>query len=141
MREALDAVEAARRANGRRDNRHHLAHLQVVDAADVPRFRALGATATVQPLWAAHEPQMDELTIPFLGAERTARQYPFADLVAAGATLAAGSDWPVSSPTRSPACTPPSTATSPAPTAPSSCPNSASRSPPPWPRTRRAAPT
>ncbi|MFC9059993.1 amidohydrolase, partial [Streptomyces sp. NPDC057074] len=98
VREALDAVEAARRANGYRDNRHHLAHLQVVDTADVPRFRALGATANVQPLWAAHEPQMDELTIPFLGDRRAARQYPFADLVRAGAPLAFGSDWPVSSP-------------------------------------------
>ncbi|QKW23190.1 amidohydrolase [Kitasatospora sp. NA04385] len=98
VREALDAVAAALRANGRRDNRHHLAHLQVVDPADVPRFRALGATANVQALWAAHEPQMDELTIPFLGGDRAARQYPFADLVRAGATLAAGSDWPVSSP-------------------------------------------
>ncbi|MFD9127075.1 amidohydrolase [Kitasatospora sp. NPDC059571] len=98
VREALDAVEAARRANGRRDHRHHLAHLQVVDPADVPRFRALGATATIQPLWAAHEPQMDELTIPFLGRQRAALQYPFADLVNSGAPLAAGSDWPVSSP-------------------------------------------
>ncbi|XVV37657.1 amidohydrolase [Streptomyces sp. CA-100214] len=98
VREALDAVEAARRANGYRDNRHHLAHLQVVDTADVPRFRALGATANVQPLWAAHEPQMDELTIPFLGDLRAARQYPFGDLVRAGAPLAFGSDWPVSSP-------------------------------------------
>ncbi|WP_282203078.1 amidohydrolase [Kitasatospora fiedleri] len=98
VREALDAVEAARRANGWRDNRHHLAHLQVVDPADVPRFRALGATANIQALWAAHEPQMDELTIPFLGRDRAARQYPFADLVRSGATLAAGSDWPVSSP-------------------------------------------
>ena len=35
--------------------------------ADVPRFAALGAAATIQPLWAAHEPQMDDLTIPFLG--------------------------------------------------------------------------
>ena len=52
----------------------------------------------MQPLWAAHEPQMDELTIPFLGDERAALQYPFGDLVAAGAHLAAGSDWPVSSP-------------------------------------------
>nr|BFE78353.1 hypothetical protein GCM10020093_009540 [Planobispora longispora] len=41
---------------------------------------------------------MDELTIPFLGPERAARQYPFGDLVRAGAVLAAGSDWPVSSP-------------------------------------------
>lgn len=41
---------------------------------------------------------MDELTIPFLGPERAAWQYPFGDLLRAGATLAAGSDWPVSSP-------------------------------------------
>ncbi len=97
VREALDAVEAARRANGWTDTRPHLAHLQVVDPDDVPRFRTLGATANLQPLWAAHEPQMDELTIPFLGAERAAHQYPFGDLLRAGATLAAGSDWPVSS--------------------------------------------
>lgn len=98
VREALDAVEAARTANGWRDTRHHLAHLQVVHPHDVPRFRALGASANLQMLWAAHEPQMDELTLPFLGVERGARQYPFGDLLRAGATLAAGSDWPVSSP-------------------------------------------
>ncbi|MER6848440.1 amidohydrolase family protein [Streptomyces flaveolus] len=98
VREALDAVQAAREANGWRDTRHHLAHLQVVHPADVPRFRTLGATANLQMLWAAHEPQMDELTLPFLGAERGTRQYPFGDLLRAGATLAAGSDWPVSSP-------------------------------------------
>ncbi|WP_394428690.1 amidohydrolase [Streptomyces sp. SGAir0957] len=98
VREALDAVEAARRANGWTDTRPHLAHLQVVHPDDIPRFRALGATANIQPLWAAHEPQMDELTVPFLGEERAARQYPFAALLRSGATLAAGSDWPVSSP-------------------------------------------
>ncbi|MFF0473735.1 amidohydrolase [Streptomyces sp. NPDC004284] len=98
VREALDAVEAAVAANGRRGNRHHLAHLQVVHPDDLARFARLGAIANIQPLWAAHEPQMDELTIPFLGAERAAWQYPFGSLVRAGATLAAGSDWPVSSP-------------------------------------------
>ncbi|GAA3398402.1 amidohydrolase [Streptomyces roseoviridis] len=98
VREALDAVEAAVTANGRRGNRHHLAHLQVVHPDDIPRFARLGALANIQPLWAAHEPQMDELTIPFLGPERAAWQYPFGDLVRAGATLVAGSDWPVSSP-------------------------------------------
>ncbi|MEU5220610.1 amidohydrolase [Streptomyces sp. NPDC020807] len=98
VREALDAVEAAVAANGRRGNRHHLAHLQVVHPDDLARFAKLGAIANIQPLWAAHEPQMDELTIPFLGPERAAWQYPFASLVRAGATLAAGSDWPVSSP-------------------------------------------
>ncbi|MEV6327574.1 amidohydrolase [Streptomyces sp. NPDC051909] len=98
VREALDALEAAVAANGRRGNRHHLAHLQVVHPDDIARFARLGALANIQPLWAAHEPQMDELTIPFLGPERAAWQYPFGALVRAGATLVAGSDWPVSSP-------------------------------------------
>ncbi|MFJ2881911.1 amidohydrolase [Streptomyces sp. NPDC087272] len=98
VREALDAVQAARAANGRTDTRPHLAHLQIVHPDDIPRFRELGATANIQPLWAAHEPQMDELTIPFLGAGRAALQYPFGALLRSGATVAAGSDWPVSSP-------------------------------------------
>ncbi|MEU0430764.1 amidohydrolase [Streptomyces sp. NPDC006290] len=98
VRHALDAVEAARKANGPSDTRPHLAHLQVVHPDDVPRFALLGATANIQPLWAAHEPQMDELTIPFLGPERAAWQYPFGSLLRSGARLAAGSDWPVSSP-------------------------------------------
>ncbi|MFB8135005.1 amidohydrolase [Streptomyces mirabilis] len=97
VRDALDAVEAARRANGRSDTRPHLAHLQVVHPDDVPRFARLGATANIQPLWAAHEPQMDELTLPFLGPERASWQYPFGALLRSGARLAAGSDWPVSS--------------------------------------------
>jgi predicted amidohydrolase YtcJ len=49
-----------------------------------------------QPLWACHEAQMDELTIPFLGPERATWQYPFASLLRAGARLAMGSDWSVS---------------------------------------------
>jgi predicted amidohydrolase YtcJ len=98
VREALDAVEAARRVNGFRDTRPHLAHLQVVHPDDVPRFARLGAAANIQALWAAHEPQMDTLTIPFLGPRRAALQYPFGDLMRSGATLAAGSDWPVTDP-------------------------------------------
>jgi predicted amidohydrolase YtcJ len=64
----------------------------------VPRFAALGAVANAQPLWASHEPQMDELTIPFLGPERATWQYPFGSLLRAGARLAMGSDWGVSTP-------------------------------------------
>jgi predicted amidohydrolase YtcJ len=97
VREALDAVQAARTANGPSGGRHHIAHLQVMHPADVPRFAALGVTANIQALWAAHEPQMDELTIPFLGPERAERQYLFGDLLRSGARLAAGSDWAVSS--------------------------------------------
>jgi predicted amidohydrolase YtcJ len=98
VREALDAIEASVRANGRRDARHHLAHLQVIHPDDLPRFAVLGVTATVQTFWACHEPQMDDLTIPFLGGERSARQYPFASLLRSGAPLACGSDWSVSTP-------------------------------------------
>jgi predicted amidohydrolase YtcJ len=65
---------------------------------DIPRFAALNATANIQPLWAMHEPQMDELTIPFLGERRSGWQYPFGALLAAGAPMCAGSDWSVSSP-------------------------------------------
>jgi predicted amidohydrolase YtcJ len=97
VRLALDAVEAAVDDHGPRDLRHHVAHIQVVHPDDVPRFARLGVTPNAQALWACHEPQMDELTIPFLGPERAAHQYPFASLVRAGARLAMGSDWGVSS--------------------------------------------
>jgi predicted amidohydrolase YtcJ len=95
VRNALDAVEAARGANGPGDNRHHIAHLQLVQPEDVPRFRALGVTANCQAYWAQMEPQMEELTLPFLGRERADLQYPFGDLLRSGATLAMGSDWSV----------------------------------------------
>jgi predicted amidohydrolase YtcJ len=97
-RDALDAVEAARAVNGARDARHHVAHLQVVHPDDVPRFGALGVVANIQPLWACADPQMIELTLPRLGQERIGWQYPFGDLARTGATLAGGSDWPVSTP-------------------------------------------
>ncbi len=96
VREALDAIEAARRTNGARDGRHHVAHIQLIHPSDVPRFAQLDAIANAQPLWAVHEAQMDELTIPWLGPERAGWQYPFASLLRAGARLAFGSDWTVS---------------------------------------------
>jgi len=98
VRKALDAVEAARRANGPNDRRHHVAHLQFVAPEDVPRFRRLDVVANVQALWACHDAQVDALTIPQIGEERAARMYPFGELRRSGATLAMGSDWGVSSP-------------------------------------------
>jgi predicted amidohydrolase YtcJ len=98
VREALDAVDAARAANGAGAGRHHIAHIQVIHPDDLPRFRALGVAANCQPLWACNEPQMTELTVPFLGNERAGWQYPFGSLAAWGAQLCFGSDWPVSSP-------------------------------------------
>ncbi|PZG19293.1 amidohydrolase [Nonomuraea aridisoli] len=95
VRNALDAVQAARTANGAGDRRHHIAHLQLVHPDDVPRFRELGVTANLQAYWAQLEPQMEELTVPFLGRDRADLQYPFGDLLRSGATLAMGSDWAV----------------------------------------------
>jgi predicted amidohydrolase YtcJ len=98
VREALDAIEEARTSNGPNDLRHHLAHIQVVHPDDIGRFRRLGVSGNMQPLWAALEPQMVDLTLPFLGEPRSAWQYPFGGLFRSGASLGAGSDWPVSSP-------------------------------------------
>jgi predicted amidohydrolase YtcJ len=98
VRECLDAIEAALEANGPNDHRHHIAHIQVIHPDDVPRFRRLRTVANGQPLWACYDSQMVDLTIPFLGEERATWQYPFGSLVRAGATLAFGSDWSVSTP-------------------------------------------
>lgn len=96
VRMALDAVSAARAANGTSDNRHHIAHLQVVQPEDVPRFAELGVTANLQMYWASSDDQMTDLTIPNLGPDRADLQYPFASLARSGARLAMGSDWSVS---------------------------------------------
>jgi predicted amidohydrolase YtcJ len=98
VREVLDAVEAALIANGPSRGRHHIAHLQVIHPDDLPRFRELSVIANCQPLWACSEPQMTELTLPFIGPERAGWQYPFGSLSRSGAQLCFGSDWPVSSP-------------------------------------------
>ena len=92
---ALDAVAAARRANGPRDARHTIAHLPLVDPADVPRFRALGVYANVQPFWAFRDGYVRDLVEPALGAARSAHLYPIARLFRSGAVVVAGSDWSV----------------------------------------------
>ena len=91
---ALDALAGAGTAA---DLRHHLAHLQFIRPADLDRFRDLGAVANFQPLWACHDPQMDDLTLPVVGPERAGWQYRIGTLARRGTRLAFGSDWPVSS--------------------------------------------
>ena len=98
VRESLDAFEAARRANGVRDSRHHLAHIQLVHPDDVPRFRELGVVANAQPLWATLSGYVEDLTLPFISDETARTMYPFGSLHRAGASLAMGSDWTVSTP-------------------------------------------
>ena len=93
VRETLDAMVGTDP-----DRRHQIAHLQLIHPEDVPRFAELGVAANMQALWAVHDEQMTELTIPFLGAERSRWQYPFGGLHRSGARLVAGSDWPVSTP-------------------------------------------
>ena len=95
VREALDALEAARMTNGRRDARHAIAHLELVDAQDIPRFAGLDAIADCQPLWAVHD-ATDNILGPRLGSDRLERRYPFGRLRDASAPLAMGSDWNVS---------------------------------------------
>jgi len=93
----LDAIEALGSARWGA-NRHHLAHLQFIAPTDLDRFGALGAIANFQPLWACNDPQMEELTIPFVGEDRAEWQYSIGSLWDRGARVAFGSDWPVSSP-------------------------------------------
>lgn len=98
VRDSLDAIEHAVTVNGRRGNRHHLAHVQIVHPDDVARFAALDVTANAQPLWACLDDQMVDLTLPFLSEAARGQQYVFRSLLESGARLAFGSDWPVSSP-------------------------------------------
>jgi predicted amidohydrolase YtcJ len=97
VRMALDAVQTAQERNGPRDARHHVAHLQLVDPSDRPRFAALGVFANVQALWAFPDDYVMQLDVPALGSARTERMYPIGSVARAGAPLAAGSDWPVTS--------------------------------------------
>jgi Asp-tRNA(Asn)/Glu-tRNA(Gln) amidotransferase A subunit family amidase/predicted amidohydrolase YtcJ len=97
VRVALDALEAAERANGPRDRRAVLAHVQLIDEADRDRFAALGAIANAEPLWSQLDALMNVLIVPRLGQERADTQYPWASLTARGIPMSFGSDWPVSS--------------------------------------------
>jgi len=95
VRAALDAVEQAGVDPALRP---HIAHIQVIHPDDVARFAGLGVAANAQPLWACHEESMDDLTLPILPPGTAGHQYPFRSLLDAGATLAMGSDWSVSTP-------------------------------------------
>lgn len=98
LSEALDALEAARRAGDNGGAQHQIAHLQLVDPADIARMADLGVTANLQALWACNDDAMTELTVPLFGEARARRQYPFGAFQRAGIALAMGSDWPVSTP-------------------------------------------
>lgn len=96
VRASLDAFEAARKANGATDNRHQIAHLQLVDPADFPRFAELGVIANFQLEWAKRDASNVEPIEPYLGPERYRWLYPSGSLKRAGALIAGGSDWDIS---------------------------------------------
>lgn len=97
IQSTFDALEFARDRNGRRDSRHHIAHIQLFDPPDIARFRKLGVIANFQPLWAWADPYIVDMTIPVLGPERSRWLYPIRSVAQTGAVIACGSDWSVTS--------------------------------------------
>lgn len=97
IQSSLDALEFARDRNGRRDSRHHIAHIQLFDPPDIARFRRLGVIANFQPYWAQADKYIVDMTLPVLGPERSRWLYPIRSVAQTGAVIACGSDWSVSS--------------------------------------------
>lgn len=96
VRSALDAFRESVRRNGTA-NRPVVAHTQLVDPADLARFRELGVVANFEPLWAQLDPIQADLTIPRVCQPRGDRQYQIATLLRSGTAVSFGSDWPVTS--------------------------------------------
>ena len=97
VRTALDALEAARKTNGVRDTRPFLAHIEVIDPADIPRFVKIGASPCFQPLWSFEDDYISDLTKPKMAQERWQWIYPIESVERTGAVVSMGSDWNVSS--------------------------------------------
>ncbi len=97
IQSSLDALEFAQQRNGKRDSRHHIAHIQLFDPPDIARFRRLGVVANFQPFWAWADPYIVDMTIPVLGPERSRWLYPIRSIANTGAVIACGSDWSVTS--------------------------------------------
>ncbi len=96
-RVSLDAVADARNKNGIGDNRHHIAHLQLIDETDRSRFAELDVAANFQALWAYPDAYITEINLPAVGAQRVNQMYPLASISSTGAILVGGSDWSVTS--------------------------------------------
>jgi len=98
VRMALDAHEAALRANARLDRRGRIEHIETLHPDDAPRFKPLGVIASMQPLHASPDQNLLEAWAGNIGPERAARGFSWASLEKAGARLVFGSDWPVVTP-------------------------------------------
>ena len=94
VRSALDAVEAALRANGPGGQRHMLAHNSFVTARDIGRAKPLNATYEFGPyIW--YPSPISEDVARAVGLVRMARAWPVKEALASGALVVAGSDWPI----------------------------------------------
>jgi predicted amidohydrolase YtcJ len=92
VRITLDGYEAAQKANGKRDSRHRIEHIEMIDPADIPRFADLGVIASFQPL---HAPQGESPTTRSIGPKRAQTAYAWRALAESGAVVAFSSDWPI----------------------------------------------
>lgn len=94
IRIAIAAVEAAVAANGPRERRHRIEHLEVVTPQEIARLAALGITASMQPVHS--DPAIQANWRAQLGDSRVERGFPWPEMTDAGATLAFGTDSPTS---------------------------------------------
>ncbi|HQR34726.1 MAG TPA: amidohydrolase [Blastocatellia bacterium] len=92
VREALNAYEAALKANNRGFNRHRIEHIETVSPADIPRFAKLNVLASMEPIHA--DPGTVEVWSKAVGAERLPFAFAWQSLLRAGARLVYSSDWP-----------------------------------------------
>jgi hypothetical protein len=97
VRMALDAFEraAAAHAAPARGRRHRIEHIETIDAADVPRFGALGVIASMQPYHGTPTPNQASVWSGNIGPARAGRAWVYGSIARAGGRLAFGSDWPV----------------------------------------------
>ena len=94
VREALNAIEVARKANGPNGPIHHVGHSTFVDEADLPRFKALNTAVEMSPYLWDPQPINDDITSA-VGTPRIDRVWPIKDVFANDALVIAGSDWAV----------------------------------------------
>lgn len=90
---ALDIFEETARMGDDHPRRHRIAHAQILDEADLPRFAELGVIASMQPTHATTDMRWAEARI---GPERAAEgAYAWRSLLDGGASVAFGTDWSV----------------------------------------------
>lgn len=96
VRRVLDGYAAARAANGARDSRHRIEHIELIDPADIPRLAELGVVGSIQP---CHAPGAQDFplqpTLDMIGRNRWPDAYLMRTLAEAGVRLAFATDWPV----------------------------------------------